>query len=122
MITVTLPWPPSVNKYWRIFGNRKILSENGRAFKAAALKAVAQQLGLIQPWQSLACDLEVQLFAYPPDKRRRDVDNLFKAAIDSLTESGLIVDDSLISKLSIERFGPVKGGLMRVNIIERGTP
>lgn len=122
MITVTIPWPPSVNHYWRIFGNRKILSVEGRAFKAKALQAVTDQFGFIEPWQSLSGGIEVQLFAHPPDKRRRDIDNLTKAVLDLLTESRLIVDDSLISKLSIERLAPMDGGLMRVHIIERGLP
>ena len=43
MIEVTLPWPPTVNTYWRVFNGRSILSEKGREYR----KAVADQV-LIQ--------------------------------------------------------------------------
>ncbi len=37
-----------------------------------------------------------------PDKRRRDIDNLFKCPNDLLVKHGIITDDSLIHKISAE--------------------
>ena len=42
-----LPWPPSVNGYWRTFRNRQIISKRGREYRANALKDM-QSLGLIE--------------------------------------------------------------------------
>lgn len=43
-LTYTLPWPPSVNHYWRrvLIGGkpRTLLSKEGREFKQAAVGAV----------------------------------------------------------------------------------
>lgn len=37
-----------------------------------------------------------------PDKKRRDIDNLFKAPNDLLVAHGIIADDSLIHRISGE--------------------
>jgi len=41
--------------------------------------------------------------AFPPDKRRRDLDNLIKAIQDSLQYAGVYEDDSQIDYLTIKR-------------------
>jgi crossover junction endodeoxyribonuclease RusA len=43
MIELTLPWPPTVNTYWRNFNGRVLISAKGREYR----KAVADQV-LIQ--------------------------------------------------------------------------
>ena len=48
MIELTFPWPPSVNKYWRTFQGRMIISAEGRSYR----KAVADQV-LIQRSESI---------------------------------------------------------------------
>ena len=35
MIELTLPWPPTVNTYWRNFGGRTIVSAKGRSYRKA---------------------------------------------------------------------------------------
>lgn len=62
--------------------------------------------------------LSVKLYAYPPDQRKRDLDNLAKATFDALQAAGVIKDDSQIDKLYIERRAPVKGGSVLVHIAE----
>lgn len=47
--------------------------------------------------------LKVDIIAYPPDKRRRDLDNLLKAPQDSLQHAGVFHDDSQIADLRIRR-------------------
>lgn len=43
--SLTLPVPPSSNRFWRKFRNRIVLSEEARAYKAA----VAERFGNAQP-------------------------------------------------------------------------
>ena len=90
-LTIVLPFPPSVNGYWRhaIIGKsvRTLISAAGREFKRKVAKAVRIQLGgQLEPIRG-HCRLYVALHA--PDRRRRDVDNYAKALLDSLTEAGV---------------------------------
>lgn len=43
------PEPPSVNKMYTVFRNRKILTKTGRAFKAALIEAVTAET-MVLPW------------------------------------------------------------------------
>ncbi|NYT67957.1 RusA family crossover junction endodeoxyribonuclease [Pusillimonas noertemannii] len=118
MIILDLPYPPSVNTYWRhatIKGQQRVLiSEAGRKYRKAVYEAVL----MAAPSQRrvAAGRLEVGIKAYMPDRRARDLDNLPKALLDSLTNAGVIADDSLIDRLVIERGPIVKGGKARVYI------
>ena len=54
--------------------------------------------------------------AEPPDKRRRDLDNILKAPLDALTHAGLLMDDEQFDEINIVRGQPVSGGRMGVKI------
>lgn len=104
MIEFILPWPPSTNRLWRNVGSKTLLSAEGREYrKQVALSILEQRVPCIR----MNGSVHVTIVAFPPDKRRRDLDNLQKAALDSLTHCGVIEDDSFIDKLEILR-GPVK--------------
>jgi crossover junction endodeoxyribonuclease RusA len=90
-ITLTLPWPPSVNHYYRKVGRRMLISRRGRLYRQAVC-AIVRELGI----NSFDCELKIVIDAYPPDRRRRDGDNLLKAVFDSLQHGGLYKDDSQI--------------------------
>lgn len=114
MIILDLPWPNSTNTHWRHARGRTYLSPAGVAFRSA-VKVSAMLHGLTAPDGRL--DVGVQL--YPPDKRVRDLDNFgTKSLLDAITHAGIIKDDSLIDKLTIERMPVVKGGKCRVFISE----
>ena len=114
---VTLAWPPSVNNYYTIARGRKILSKNGRLYKQQAVMDM-----LVQKVEKRKSDsYTVYIRAYPPDKRKRDLDNAFKAILDSLVEYGAIQDDSLIDDLRIQRFNVVKYGRIDVLISGHST-
>lgn len=112
-MTIELPYPPSVNHYWRRVGPRTIISRAGRAYR----KAVAAEV--------LACGrphvsgrIAVMLDVYPPDKRRRDLDNLPKAVLDALEAAGVYENDSQIDELGICRREVYPGGKLWVEIEE----
>lgn len=50
--------------------------------------------------------LAVRLDAYPPDRRKRDLDNIGKAFLDALIHGGVYRDDSQIDRLEIIRGEP----------------
>ena len=60
--------------------------------------------------------LAVEILASPPDLRARDLDNLPKGVLDSLTHAGVIRDDSDIDDLRIRRGPKIAGGMLDVAI------
>lgn len=110
IINLTLPWPPTVNTYYRNVNGMMKISEKGRAYR----KAVADQVMIQRGAKGLTDRINVSVIAHVPDKRKRDLDNLFKAILDSLTHAGVWVDDSQIDELSISR-API-GGMVNVTI------
>ena len=112
---INLPWPPSNNHYYTVARGRKILSKRGRAYKKeCAIEIMRQLLGK----RGVASTTRycVTIYARPPDKRKRDLDNLIKPILDALVEGKVIYDDSQIDDLRIQRFDPVKGGSIQVLI------
>ena len=113
MIEATIPFPPSVNRYWRNVQGRTLISKDGRKYKDA-VSIQARIDGWVKKINT-AGRLAVSIEACAPDKRRRDLDNLLKASLDAMAH-GCGFDDSQIDKLMIER-GPVeKGGFLIVRI------
>lgn len=98
MTILELPWPPSVNHYWRHGQGRVFISAEGQRYKlqVAGIIAVAGVRPLDGP-------VKVTLDAFPPDRRKRDLDNLQKAALDALAQRhsqyGLYFDDAQIKRI-----------------------
>lgn len=106
-----LPFPPSVNHYWRRVGPRTLISRGGRRFRDdVARRLAAQGVALLRG------HLSVHVIACPPDRRRRDLDNLQKALLDALQHGGAYIDDSQIDRLEVERGPVVAGGKVIVTI------
>lgn len=104
-MTITLPWPPSVNSYYRTYKNRTILSAAGRKYKKQAAAAIAAKIKKPPQYSER---LEVTLHLAPPDKKKRDIDNFAKATIDALQAGGIFKDDSQIDRLFIYRLDVTK--------------
>lgn len=106
---LVLPFPPSVNTYWRApnkgpLAGRHMVSADGRKYQSAACAAIIEQLRrLPKPSAELAA---VEITLYPPDARRRDLDNYNKALFDALTHAGVWEDDSQVKRMLVE-WGPV---------------
>lgn len=123
-IELVLPWPPSVNQYWRHPSNgplagRHLISEQGRAYRGKVLA----QLTAEGQRHKLADRLSVSILCYPPDRRRRDLDNILKAALDALVFAGVMLDDSQIDRLAIERCAVQSPGHLTIKIerLESGS-
>ncbi len=97
-VVLTLPFPPTMNTYWRHVGSRVLLSSDGRQYREEVGLAC-----LIAGRPRLEGRLEIDLLVYPPDNRRHDLDNLLKGILDGLQHAGLYEDDSQIDKLRICR-------------------
>ena len=99
MLELTLPWPPTVNSYYRNISGKTLISSKGREYRKAVADQVLTQHGALQ----LQSRLAVSIVAHVPDKRRRDLDNLLKSVLDALTHAGVWLDDSQIDSLAIAR-------------------
>jgi Holliday junction resolvase len=62
--------------------------------------------------------LRLQLLIYPPDKKRRDIDNVCKAILDALQYAGVYDDDFKIWQLFVERREVRKFGEVEFTITE----
>lgn len=114
-----LPFPPSVNTYWRApnkgpLKGRHLISAAGRKYQSAACAAIIEQLRRLPKPSTALAAVEITLF--PPDERRRDIDNYCKALLDSLTHAGVWEDDRQVKRLLVE-WGPVQqGGMVEITI------
>lgn len=118
---LTLPFPPSVNSYWRApskgpLAGRHLISVKGRQFRSEALACILEQLRRVP--KTITDPVADAIVFYPPNLVRRDLDNFLKAPLDALTHAGVWADDSQVKKLMIE-WGPiVKGGKIEIVISE----
>ena len=114
MLTLTLPFPPSVNHY---YVRGRILSDRAKAYRKEVYYTIPRIDALKGP---LCVDMDV----YPRSRRRYDVDNLAKATLDALTNAGIWVDDSQVVSLCMTKRDVVKGGqiVLRVSRWEQTDP
>lgn len=62
--------------------------------------------------------LNVHIDIFPPDKRRRDIDNCFKSVLDALQHAGVFWDDSQIIVLHAVKHPTALEGRVKVAIHE----
>lgn len=118
-VTIELPWPPSINHYYRRVGTRTLISRAGREFRRRVARILATRR-LSPALGRLAVTVE----AYPPDRRKRDADNLLKSLLDALQHGGAFPDDSRIVWLLMYRAEVMRGGrvIVRIRDLTRRPP
>lgn len=114
MVTeLTLPYPPSVNHYFSYYQGRPVLSKDARSYRHQVRRiAIAK---CIKPMMG---PLNVHIDIFPPDKRRRDIDNCFKSVLDALQHAGVFWDDSQIIVLHAVKHPTAQEGHVNVAIHE----
>jgi crossover junction endodeoxyribonuclease RusA len=110
-IHTTLPWPPSVNHYWKSNGTRRFISPQAKQWLEEAIWLLKQAKGGRPP---IAGEVAVFVIAWPPDRRRRDLDNLLKAILDALVKAGALQDDHQVAEVHLVRRAPEKPGRVQV--------
>lgn len=111
-----LPWPPSVNHYYRHVGHRVLISREGRAYRQKLCSTLRGSV------QMLEGPIEMTIDAYPPDRRRRDLDNILKCLLDSLQQARVYRDDSQIKDLYCHMLEPNRMGGRVVITLRLKTP
>lgn len=114
--TIELPWPPSVNTYWRRVGTKTVLSRKAREYRGQVAAACAMQ----QAPRLGAARVKLTITVHPPDRRARDLDNLNKGVLDALAHARVFNDDAQVDRLTIVRADPRPGGALTVTLEEIG--
>lgn len=109
---IKLPYPPTVNHYKRLGGLRRTTS--GKLYQPRVNTEATKQY-IASVWALLhhqkipsfgKARLEMHLFVYAPDHRKRDLDGILKVLLDALQVGGLYEDDNQIDRLLVVRCAP----------------
>jgi crossover junction endodeoxyribonuclease RusA len=109
---VELPYPPSVNHYWKSGRDKR-----GRPMRylSAAANDFKRIVGLLCGRKNaFSGRVGVRVLVWTPDRRVRDLDNLLKGILDSISGAGVILDDCQVDEIHMRREGVHKGGYVRV--------
>lgn len=116
-VTVTLAYPPSANRLWRSVRGRVIRSAEYDTWLATAAWAVKEAVRKTYDRKGIPGPYGLYVQVCPPDRRRRDIDNLLKPISDSLVHGGAVVDDRLCQVIQIEWAAEAKPGVS-VSVME----
>lgn len=115
MIVLELPFPPSVNTYYRRGAHATYMSKAGREYKQAVAEYIASG-DFPKMGDKRLC---VSMVIWPRDRRVFDLDNRLKSVLDSIQDAGLFHSDSQVDELCIYRGSQiVPGGSIKVMIEE----
>ncbi len=103
-ISFILPWPPTINTYWRRRGSNYFIGQQGIKYRHLAVFECFKYKKLFSDSDKLHLDI----IAYPPDRRRRDIDNILKCLLDSLQHAEVYKDDYQIDKIMIQRMSEIR--------------
>lgn len=104
-ITFQLPYPPSINHYYKKnkFGGLYV-GKKGRDYRELVAGIIKQ---LTRGKTKIIGSTKIEIDLYPPDKRKRDIDNVLKCLLDALQDSGIIQNDNQIYSLTITRLDAI---------------
>lgn len=109
-------YPPSVNNYYVKTQRGVFISQKGRKFRDQLISDAAEQLGGMLP---LTERVRLEVVAWVPDNRKRDLDNIMKPIQDAMLHAKLLVDDSQIDQTFIYRGEKVPpNGLLYIRVSE----
>lgn len=106
---VELPWPPSVNNYFKRNGRRTFLPKEALVFR----DEVAKAFGKLEPETGY---LHLMIDQHPKNNVRRDIDNYIKPLMDAMQVCGVMVDDVQVKRLSVVRGENIEGGCCFVKV------
>ena len=112
---LTLPIPPSANKYWRTWKGRFLVSEEARVYKSA-VKILARG------YDPISGNVSLVVHVFRP-RRIGDLDNYLKVLMDSL-RGVLYEDDSQVVVIYATRHEDPKNPRVEVSCesVQPGTP
>lgn len=118
-----LPLPPTMNSFWR---TRLVKPRGGPAFASTYVsdegkrfKEYVAELALEKGFRFHSDKrLRAEIVVCMRDRRRTDIDNRIKPALDALKDAGTFHDDEQIDELVVKRGPIIKDGRIVVTLIE----
>jgi len=107
-----LPYPHhiSVNNIWKI-------SKYGVYLSPIAKRYFKDVFFIVYSIPKFEEDLlRVEIKMYPPDLRKRDIDNILKITLDSLQHAKLYNNDNQVEELYVKKMHKVDDGMLEVKI------
>lgn len=120
-VEFVIPYPPSGNHLWKHTkaGGHYITPKAEQYYRVVYVEVLRQSAAL-----ALTGRLGVRCAIYPPDKRRRDLDNAWKVVSDACTRARVWVDDNQIDQLTLLRVAKTEArGMiaMRVWVLDQSV-
>jgi crossover junction endodeoxyribonuclease RusA len=107
-LSVTLPFPPSVNRLWRQVRKSVIRSPEYESWLNTASWLVREAVLKTGDRKGVSGPYALYVRLCPPDRRARDLDNTLKALSDALKAGGAIEGDHLCQRIDAEWDSNVK--------------
>ena len=117
-----LPWPPSDNSNKRA---GRITRTRAGQYYQPRVNTLETKRYFYEVWLKIRQEglksfgnvsLYVEVDAYPPDNKHRDLTNIIKVLNDSLQRGGLFDDDYQICRLLIQRMNIIPEGQVIVRV------
>ena len=109
MTDLVLPYPPSSNRYWRVWKGHAVKSDEARAYqKRVQLQCLAER---IKPFVD---SVEVTVRVYRPAKRGY-LDNSLKVLLDAL-KGHAYLDDKQVRRIVAEQFDDASNPRAEVSV------
>ena len=110
MITLVLPYPPTVNHMYRRARGHLALTPEALAFRHAV-----RMIAMVQGVQPVTGPVAVFLDVYRP-RRRGDLDNILKATLDAL--NGIAYrDDDQVEQITAQRYDDKRAPRIEVSVV-----
>lgn len=111
-VTFILPYPIglSANNSWQYSKRGIYLCNHIKTFREIVYFALrkTKRFGT-EP-------LKVMINVFPPDKRKRDIDNVIKPILDALQKAELFVDDCQVQSIFVEKMPIQKNGKLEITV------
>lgn len=123
VLTLHLPWCPSVNAYWRAAA---LKDGSGRTYVYTTheAKQYREDVGWLCVGAhkfGTSAEILLDITLHPPDSRRRDADNFNKCVWDALVAAEIFHDDCQVQSYRVSKGAVVSGGQIVVKIWERSN-
>lgn len=112
-------YPPSANRYWRVWGGRVVRSTEARNYKTAC-----QIIAKREKVQPIAGDVALTIVLHPKitkkglaSKTRLDLDNALKVVIDAM-QGVAYANDSQVVSIKADLGCPVTNGGLTIEVKE----
>lgn len=112
MWNAVLPYPvkASVNSVWKRSKTGVFLSGAAKEYRKEVFYALRSHEKFGKQKVSMYINM------YPPDNRKRDIDNILKTVLDALQYAQIFDNDNQVVVLRIEKFSKIANGALDVII------